>query len=130
MMNYYNPYQIPNYTNPIQPTIPTTTPTTTPTYTNGGNLYFVGSEDEAKNWIVGPNQTVYLLDRNNARLYIKTVEKNGMAEPLEVFTLGSQEIKEEPTVEYATKEDLEKVQAKLKSEIRKIKPLGKKSDNE
>lgn len=122
-MNYYNPY---NY----QP-MPTAQPVAVqPTYTNGGNLYFVGSEDEAKNWIVNPSQTVYLLDRNNARLYIKTVEKNGMAEPLEVFTLGEPDAKKDKPVEYATKEELEKVQAKLKSEIRKIKPLGKKADNE
>ena len=127
-MNYFNPYG--NY----QP-MPTTQPVVAqqqqqPTYTNGGNLYFVGSEDEAKNWIVNPNQTVYLLDRNNARLYIKTVEKNGMAEPLEVFSLDTPQVKEEKPVEYATKEDLEKVQSKLKSEIRKLKPLGKKADNE
>lgn len=126
MMNYYNPYnnyQMPNFATPVQPT-------PQPTYNNGGDLFFVGSEDEAKNWIVNPNQTVYLLDRNNARLYIKSVENNGMAKPLEVFTLGVPEAPTEEKIEYATKEDLEKVQAKLKSEIKKIKPLGKKSDNE
>jgi hypothetical protein len=88
----------------------------------------VGSEDEAKNWIVAPSQTVYLLDRNNSKLYIKTVEKNGMAEPLEVFTLGTQKVEEKTKVEYATKEDLEKLQAKFKSELRKVKPIGKKNE--
>lgn len=125
-MNFYNPYQN-NYQMPVQPTVPTI-PTQQPTYTNGGNLYFVGSEDEAKNWIVAPSQTVYLLDRNNSKLYIKTVEKNGMAEPLEVFTLGTQKVEEKTKVEYATKEDLEKLQAKFKSELRKVKPIGKKNE--
>lgn len=125
-MNFYNPYQ-------IQPAQPITQPVTQQapqiqSYTNGGNLYFVGSEEEAKNWIVNPSQTVYLLDRNNAKLYIKTVEKNGMAEPLEVFTLATPQVQEEKPVEYATKEDLEKLQAKLKSEIRKVKPIGKKNE--
>lgn len=127
-MNYFNPYGNFQPNGNYQP-MPTTQPVVSqPTYTNGGNLYFVGSEDEAKNWIVNPNQTVYLLDRNNSRLYIKTVEKNGMAEPLEVFTLGTQKIEEETKVEYATKEDLEKLQSKFKSELRKVKPIGKKNE--
>ena len=124
-MNYnpYMPQMAPQMPMTQQPII-----NTTPTYTNGGNLYFVGSEDEAKNWIVAPSQTVYLLDRNNSKLYIKTVEKNGMAEPLEVFTLGTQKVEEKTQVEYATKEDLEKLQAKFKSELRKVKPIGKKNE--
>lgn len=73
-MNYYNPYQ------PVMPNqFMNNQPTPQPTYNNGGDLFFVGSEDEAKNWIVNPNQTVYLLDRNNARLYIKSVENNGLS---------------------------------------------------
>ena len=117
-MNYFGTNYQPNY----QPQ-----PPYQPTYTNGGNLYFVGSEDEAKNWIVNPNQSVYLLDRNNAKLYIKTVEKNGMVQPLEVFTLGTQNPTEDK-VEYATKEDLERLQNKFRSELRKVKPIGKKNE--
>lgn len=98
-MNYFNnPYQ--------QPIMPT--------YNNSGNLFFVGSEDEAKSWIVNPSQTVYLLDRNNAKLYIKSVEKNGMVQPIEVFELSTPQQNESSSVEYATKKDIEEVFLKIK----------------
>lgn len=102
-MNYFtNPYM-------QQPVMPT------PTYTNGGNLFFVGSEEEAKSWIVNPNQTVYLLDRNNSMLYIKSVEKNGMAQPLESFKLSlPQTVENNATAEYATKQDIEDLKIKIK----------------
>ena len=104
-MNYFNnPYGLP------QPVVPN--------YNNSGNLFFVGSEEEAKSWIVNPSQTVYLLDRNNARLYIKSVEKNGMVQPIEIFELSTPQSKEElAAVEYATKKDIED----LKLEIKEIK---------
>lgn len=85
-----------------------------PTYTNGGNLFFVGSEEEAKNWIVNPSQTVYLLDRNNSMLYIKSVEKNGMVQPLEMFALSMPEEKQPEVIEYATKKDIEDLKVKIK----------------
>ena len=85
-----------------------------PTYNNGANLYFVGSEDEARSWIVSPNQTVYLLDRNNGVLYVKTVEKNGMAQPLSSFKLVEPVSEEAEVIEYATKKDIEEVFLKIK----------------
>ncbi len=99
-MNYFNnPYM------PQQPIMPT--------YNNGGNLFFVGSEEEAKGWIVNPSQTVYLLDRNNSMLYIKSVEKNGMVAPLESFKLSIPENKT-PEVVYATKDDIEELKVQIK----------------
>jgi hypothetical protein len=97
-MNYFNtPYQ------PIMPT-----------YNNSANLFFVGSEEEAKSWIVNPSQTVYLLDRNNSKLYIKSVEKNGMVQPIEVFELSMPSTNELNNIEYATKQDIEELSKKIK----------------
>lgn len=121
-MNYFtNPY-LPQQ--PIMPTMPQ--PPVMPNntnYVNGGNLYFVGSLEEANKWIVNPNQTVYLLDRNNAKFYIKSVEKNGMATPLQVFNLSQENIEtnEEIKTEYATKEDLFNLKEQFSEEIRKVK---------
>lgn len=100
-MNYYNyPFNPPFGNNTQQ-------------FNNGANLFFVGSEEEAKSWIVSPSQTVYLLDRNNGFLYVKTVERNGMAQPLTTFKLA-EPVSEVETVEYATKQDIENLNKIIK----------------
>lgn len=102
-MNYYNYPFNPVFSNPVQ-------------FNNGGNYYFVNSKQEAENWIVNPDSTVFLLDRTNKCFYIKTVEKSGQVKPLEVYTFEQAETIDKPS-EYATKEDIEK----LRSEIKEIK---------
>ena len=85
-------------------------------FNNGGNFYYVNSKQEAENWIVNPDSTVFLLDRSNKQFFIKTVEKSGQVKPLEVYTFEQTETIDKPS-EYATKEDIEK----LRSEIKEIK---------
>ena len=85
-------------------------------FNNGGNFYYVNSKQEAENWIVNPDSTVFLLDRNNKQFFIKTVEKSGQVKPLEVYTFEQTETIDKPS-EYATKEDIEK----LRNEIKEIK---------
>ena len=96
-MNYYN--------YPFNPVIQ-------PQFTNGGNFYFVNNKQEAENWIVNPDSTVYLFDRNNKQFFIKTVEKSGQVKPLEVYTYEQTEVVE--TNEYATKDDIKNLQAEIK----------------
>ena len=103
-MNYYNYPFSPVFNNTPQ------------TFNNGGNFYYVNSKQEAENWIVNPDSTVFLLDRNNKQFFIKTVEKSGQVKPLEVYTFEQTETIDKPS-EYATKEDIEK----LRSEIKEIK---------
>lgn len=83
------------------------------TFNNGGNFYYVNSKQEAENWIVNPDSTVFLLDRTNKCFYIKTVEKSGLAKPLEVYTYEQKEVVSKPS-EYATKEDIESIRSELK----------------
>jgi hypothetical protein len=99
-MNYYNYPFNPVFTNQ-------------PTFTNGGNFYFVNNKQEAENWIVNPDSTVYLFDRNNKQFFIKTVEKSGQVKPLEVYTYEQTEVVKTPG-EYATKQDIENLREELK----------------
>ena len=100
-MNYYNyPF------NPVFQNTPQQ-------FNNGGNFYYVNSKQEAENWIVNPDTTVFLLDKTNKQFYIKTVEKSGLAKPLEVYSFEEKEVVTKPS-EYATKEDIESIRKELK----------------
>jgi hypothetical protein len=101
-MNYYNYPFNPMFQNTQQQQ-----------FINGGNYYYVNSKQEAENWIVNPDSTVFLLDRTNKKFYIKTVEKSGLAKPLEVYSYEQTETIDKPS-EYATKDDLEDLRKELK----------------
>ena len=52
---------------------------------NGGMFYFVNSQREVEDWVVGAGQTVFFFDRNNSVFYIKSVAQNGLSQPIEVY---------------------------------------------
>ena len=51
----------------------------------GGSFYFVNSQKEVEDWIVGAGQTVFFFDRNSSVFYIKSVAQNGLSQPIEVY---------------------------------------------
>lgn len=90
---FYQPYQqqiqqlqnqIPN----IQQQMSQQTP---PPIQNGGMFYFVNSQREVEDWVVGAGQTVFFFDRNNSIFYIKTVANNGLSQPVEVYEYSQRE---------------------------------------
>lgn len=128
--NYQNSYQPMMNQLPVQqPQIQQPT-VTTPTYNNGGQFFFVNSKDEAEKWIVNQGQTVYLFDVNKGIFYEKSVGRNGLPQPIQTYQYKKEEIvepekKDEPKVEYVTKEEFLEMQTKLKSEIKKLKPINR-----
>ena len=52
---------------------------------NAGSFYFVNSQKEAEDWVIGAGQTVFFFDRNNPVFYIKSVAQNGLSQPLEAY---------------------------------------------
>lgn len=76
----------------------------TPSVQNGGLFYFVNSQKEAEDWVVGAGQTVFFFDRNNSIFYIKSVAQNGLSQPIEVYDY-SQRLTEKPEQVLETKED-------------------------
>lgn len=72
MQNYYNPYQnnygYQNYQPQQQMQMPRQ---------NNTIFVFVNGIDEARTYILSPNQTAYLLDNNSNHLFIKKADMSG-----------------------------------------------------
>lgn len=85
---------------------------------NGGSFYFVNSQKEAEEWVVGAGQTVFFFDRNTSVFYIKSVAQNGLSQPLEVYEYSQKskndEIeKHDDEIEFATKEELDQLKEQI-----------------
>lgn len=128
--NQFNANQVPNIQQPTinQPQVQTPS---IQSFNNGGNFFFVNGKNEVDNWIVSPDTSVYLFDRNSSTFYIKTVEKNGMTRPLEAYRYeridDSVDTQKEDVIDYATKDELEQLRADIRDELRKLKPITKRT---
>lgn len=136
-MNYPN-YQ-PSYQQAYQPSYQNYQPNLQPYYQqiqqlqsqvqnqqanqNGGMFYFVNSQKEVEDWIVGAGQTVFFFDRNNSVFYIKSVAQNGLSQPVEVYDYAQRaseasRIEDEKDMDkYITRDEFEA----LKDEIKALK---------
>lgn len=90
-----------------------------PSVQNGGMFYFVNSQKEAEDWVVGAGQTVFFFDRNNSIFYIKSVAQNGLSQPIEVYDYsqrlpeGLNRDSENKADKYITREEFEALKAEL-----------------
>lgn len=87
---------------------------------NGGMFYFVNSQKEAEDWVVGAGQTVFFFDRNNSIFYIKSVAQNGLSQPIEVYDYTQRsEVQEDDrniiSTDYVTREEFEELKNELES---------------
>ena len=77
------------------------------------SIVWVETEDEAKTWMVGPNNRVFIFVGDNEVLYVK--EKNSDGRPLktEIYDLSKRQMVEEglgiELKEYVRKEDVQKM---------------------
>lgn len=81
------------------------------------NLLRVTGPESAKAYSVPPNSTVVLFDADNAIFYLKSTDDSGFA-TLRTFEFSEKapdviDVKPEPPVDYATKDDLEKLSKQL-----------------
>lgn len=86
-------------------------------HANDSNLMFVNGLQEANAWVVQPGHRAFLMDRNTNTFYVKSVNENGMPNPLEIYdyTKRDQEqmsVKAE-SPEYITRQEFEERLAKL-----------------
>lgn len=106
---------------PLNPAIPNT-------ITN--SIVWVEKEDEGKNWMVGPNNRVFIFVGDNEVLYIK--EKNSDGRPLktEVYDLSKRQVIEEGTpvdlTGYVRKDD---VQAMIDDAVNKALNENRRNKN-
>ena len=83
-----------------------------PQQTGNGPIWVQG-EAGAKSYLVAPNTTVALWDSENQIIYLKSADASGMPtmKVLDYTIRGGKPLNQ--NVEYATKDDLEKLRAKI-----------------
>ena len=83
---YFQPYQqqIQQLQNQI-PNIQQQMSQQTPSMQNGGLFYFVNSQKEVEDWVLGAGQTAFFFERNAPVFYIKSVAQNGLSQPIETY---------------------------------------------
>lgn len=134
--NYANPYQ--NQPNPYQMNNPQQVQ-------NNQNMYnqptmdrprflpltFTNGVEGAKAYIVNPNSIMYILDSDNPILYEKMADYQGKytlnafkLEPIAVENIGkkidTQQVANNPKVEYATKDDIKALQESFNQGLNKL----------
>ena len=97
--------------------------------TISNSIVWVETDDEAKTWMVGPNNRVFIFVGDNETLYIK--EKNSDGRPLktEIYDMNRRQVIEDSQVDlsgYVKKED---VQAMIEAAVSKAVAETKKNRN-
>ena len=129
MAGYYNPYLYPYYNPYNVQNVPVNTQTQQ-TYQNTvtnqnatqSNINWVQGESGAKSYPVAPNNTVQLMDSEQARFYWKTADQNGMPQQLRIFEykeitpnspINEKSEKAYKDIPYATKDDIEEIRGQI-----------------
>ena len=91
----YNPYQYPQqpfYNNGAMPDQLSqlrgnyqNQPNMQPPQQAAPSINFVNGEQAAREWMVTPGSTVFLMDNNGSSFYLKSVDASGMPQPLRIF---------------------------------------------
>lgn len=81
--NQYNPYASMNYG--YMPQNPVPAPTPQQPAPNGNGILWVQGEAGAKSYLVGPGQSVMLMDSESNTFYIKSSDMSGMPLPIRTF---------------------------------------------
>ena len=93
-------------------------------------LIWVQGEAAAKSYMVAPGNTVQLWDSEEKVIYLKSADASGMPSmKILDYTIRGEE-KEQPAVEYATKEDLDALAEKVKELSRRKKVVREVEDDE
>lgn len=112
----FNNYGYPMYPQyyPTQPTVPQMQ---TPQPASAG-ITWVQGEAGAKSYLVAPGTTVALWDSESQVIYLKSADASGMPQMkvLDYTIRGGQPLNQ--NVEYATKDDLEKLRAEIKESLK------------
>ena len=95
-----------------------------------GGLIWVQGEAAAKSYMVAPGNTVQLWDSEEKIIYLKSADPSGMPSmKILDYTIRGEE-KEQPAVEYATKEDLNALAEKVNELSRRKKVVREVEDDE
>lgn len=84
--------------------------------TQSSSIIWVQGEQAARSYLIQPNSTIALWDSDAQKIYLKSADASGMPsiKTLEYTILdGQPQQKAVPSVEYATKEEVEKMRERL-----------------
>lgn len=95
-------------------------PNSTPTQPQQGGLIWVQGDAGAKSYLVAPNTTVALFDSEAQTIYLKSADASGMPsiKTLDYTIREMPSPVKAPSVEYATKAELEEIRKAL-AELKK-----------
>ena len=114
------PDMLNQYKGQYQPQMPTH-PVQQPIQSNGG-LIWVDNEEQAKNYLVAPNNVVPMFDKSSSAMYIKSSDGAGMPtfKKYKLIDVDEETPKNAPTThkctcgdKFATKEQLNAVEGKI-----------------
>lgn len=151
----WNPYNTNQFTSNFSPyyNSPTPTPSSSginfssqsqnnsPSFTRPqNNIIWVTGKENARSMQLQPNSTVILLDNDSNKFYIKTTDDIGLGK-LRVFNYTEQldqpttqqQSTNQPSIDasqFVTKQELEKMIAKLKGELKNDKPISTTKQND
>lgn len=122
-MAVYPNYYYPNGYQPTQPQIMTAQP-----HSNSSNgVIWVQGEAGAKAYPVAAGNSVLMMDIESPTVYMKTVEANGMPQPLKVYDLIEKTPRNAPNSSpndesvYVTKKEFEAFRAQIMADISEAK---------
>ena len=103
----------------------------------GQSMVWVNGEQEAMAYLVAPNSAVALWDSNSPTIYLKQADASGKPS-IKVYDLVERTntlrtppaAPQKPSVEYATKQDLEALAARVEALSAKDKPARKAATKE
>jgi hypothetical protein len=90
---------------------------------NGGTFYFVNSQKEVEDWVLGAGQTAFFFERNAPVFYIKSVAQNGLSQPIETYDYTQRAESSEASEshsdidmdKYITRDEFEALKAELEA---------------
>lgn len=94
---------------------------------SGQSMVWVNGEQEAMGYLVAPNSAVALWDSNSPTIYLKQADASGKPS-IKIYDLvertnGPAEMRKGPAVEYATKQELDALSARVEAlSIREAAP--------
>ena len=77
------------------------------------SVVLVNGESGAQFYPVAPNNTVFLMDFNSNKFWVKSTRSNGFPDPMRSFSFVEDTPKEEDSSKYATREEINEIKRML-----------------
>ena len=90
-------------------------------------IAWVYGEEGAKAYIVAPGYTMYLLDKESDKMYVKGTDINGNLLPIKTYRVVEDEQVENHQNDYPTREEFDSLSTKVDKMVSVLKSLSSKN---